>query len=395
MPALSAIARRIRRSIATAIVTGAGLLATAAPAWSQQVGSTPVEIRVPQPPTPARALGRVHLAYELHLTNFGAEPLRLLSVDVLSGEETVSSLEGARLAQRTSIVGAPPSASRQQDSFGAGAHAVVYLWITLAPGTTPPQSLAHRLTIATGDTGSHSVTAGHVKVVADTAPVLAAPVRGGPWVAIRGPSNSSGHRLAFVTADGATRVPQRFAVDWAKLGSDGRLFRGDSTANEGWYGYRDTVYAAAAGRVAIARDGAPDNPPLSVTPPAIIDAREAPGNVVSIDIGDGRFVSYAHLARGSLLVRTGDVVREGQAIGLIGNSGNSLAPHLHFQVADAAEVLISEGLPFQIRTFDLIGLAQPAALLSGQPWTASPQRPSRVVEGEMPLENMVVRFPAP
>jgi murein DD-endopeptidase MepM/ murein hydrolase activator NlpD len=132
-----------------------------------------------------------------------------------------------------------------------------------------------------------------------------------------------------------------------------------------------------------------------VTPPAVIDAREAPGNVVSIDIGDGRFVSYAHLANGSLLVRSGDVVREGQALGLIGNSGNSLGPHLHFQVGDAAEVLISEGLPFAMRNFDLVGLAQPGALLSGQPWTTSPQRPSRAVKAEMPLENMVVRFASP
>jgi hypothetical protein len=354
-----------------------------------------VEIRVPQPPAAAQALGRVHLVYELHLTNFGAEPLRLLTLDVLSGEESITNLEGVRLAQRMTIVGVPSSTPGQQTSLAAGARAVIYLWITLAPGRSPPQSLAHRLTIATGDTGRDSVSAEPVEVDTATAAVLAAPVRGGPWVAIRGPSTSSGHRLALVAADGAARVPQRFAVDWAKLGSDGRLFRGDSTANESWYGFRDTVYAAADGRVAIARDGAPDNPPFSVTPPAVIDAREAPGNVVSIDIGDGRFVSYAHLAKGSLLVRTGDLVREGQALGLIGNSGNSLGPHLHFQVGDAAEVLISEGLPFVMRTFDLVGLAQPGALLSGQPWTASPQRPSRAVKAEMPLENMVVRFSSP
>ena len=42
---------------------------------AQQVTRTPVEVSVPSAPVPARALGRTHLVYELHLTNFGTVPL--------------------------------------------------------------------------------------------------------------------------------------------------------------------------------------------------------------------------------------------------------------------------------------------------------------------------------
>jgi hypothetical protein len=50
---------------------------------AQQIGHTPVEVQVPRPPTPTVALGRTHLVYELHLTNFGASPATLEQIDVL------------------------------------------------------------------------------------------------------------------------------------------------------------------------------------------------------------------------------------------------------------------------------------------------------------------------
>jgi murein DD-endopeptidase len=189
------------------------------------------------------------------------------------------------------------------------------------------------------------------------------------------------------------RVPQRFAVDWALLGDDGRLFRGESTTLANWYGYDVPVYATAAGTVLLVRDGAPDQAPFGGPPPAVIDAVEAPGNVVVIDIGEGRFATYAHLKPGSLRVAEGDRVVEGQPLARIGNSGNTLGPHLHFHISDAVEPLGGEGLPFSLRSFSLIGrVASLPALLAGTPWMPVAAQPSRVVSGETPLENMVIHF---
>ena len=54
------------------------------------------------------------------------------------------------------------------------------------------------------------------------------------------------------------------------------------------------------------------------------------GNCVTIDHGDGCFTLYGHLSR--VDVATGQRVGSGQALGLVGSTGNSTGPHLHYEV---------------------------------------------------------------
>jgi hypothetical protein len=90
------------------------------------------------------------------------------------------------------------------------------------------------------------------------------------------------------------------------------------------------VVAVAPGRVRAVRDGMPD---ISVrdSGKAAVAGREA-GNSVVIEHGDGWETQYAHLRKGSVAVRAGETVQQGQRLGLVGLSGNTEFPHLHFEV---------------------------------------------------------------
>lgn len=81
------------------------------------------------------------------------------------------------------------------------------------------------------------------------------------------------------------------------------------------------VFAARDGVVVFAQDGWPDTNLNG----------GVQGNIIAIDHGDGLESQYYHLRNGSVAVAVGQVVKAGQAIGMVGSSGNSFGPHLHFQ----------------------------------------------------------------
>ncbi|MFD1906546.1 M23 family metallopeptidase [Paenibacillus rhizoplanae] len=81
-----------------------------------------------------------------------------------------------------------------------------------------------------------------------------------------------------------------------------------------------------------------------------MNAEEPAGNVVVIDHGNGEHSITAHLKKGSVAVKKGDNVQQGDLIGHLGNSGNSSEAHLHFQVSDGPDLFTSRSI--QIRWAD-------------------------------------------
>jgi murein DD-endopeptidase len=303
------------------------------------------EIAVRAPPSPVVIDGHQWLIYELHLTNFSREPLRILKVEVWDENGAVGSFEGDELAKRLSLA----AVSRAEvQPVRPGERAIVYLEV---PANTqrPARALRHRVRYATEGKESAEVVGSEVAVSARNGTALGPPLRGGPWAAVYAWEWPRGHRRVFYTIDGRARLPGRFAIDWVMRDKDGNSARGDADVVRNSLGYGADVLAVANARVAAVRDGLGEADRVSANPKHSLD--EAAGNYVALDIGGGRFAIYEHLKPGSIRVAVGDRVRRGQVLASLGFTGDSTEPHLHFHVADSPSPLAGEGLPFEFEKF--------------------------------------------
>jgi hypothetical protein len=121
------------------------------------------------------------------------------------------------------------------------------------------------------------------------------------------------------------------AVDFVQLDEEGRGHDGDPKRETSWYGFGEPVLSPADGTVVSVTDVHPDEPVGN------IGQNPFTGNHILLDIGSGRYAVLAHLQQGSARVSKGESVRLGQQIAAVGDSGDSLVPHLHLHVQDSPD----------------------------------------------------------
>jgi murein DD-endopeptidase MepM/ murein hydrolase activator NlpD len=114
-------------------------------------------------------------------------------------------------------------------------------------------------------------------------------------------------------------------------------------------------------------------------------------------MGNGQYALYAHLKPFSVTVQVGDVVTDGKKLGLLGNSGNTTGPHLHFQVMDRPSVLKANGLPFVFDSFVLSGTVTDSVDGTGNNFSAGVPLPIQAVgrpeRDTMPLALDIINIP--
>jgi murein DD-endopeptidase MepM/ murein hydrolase activator NlpD len=302
------------------------------------------DLAVPAPPTPVTIDGREWLVYELHLTNFSREPLRITKIDVSGERDVVQAFEGADLAQRLTLAG---GSRPDLQPLLPGERAIAYLEVRA--DARPPRALRHRVRFETADRTIAEVGGEPIVIGKPAGLILGPPLRGGPWAAVYAWEWPRGHRRVFYTVEGRARLPGRLAIDWVRKDAQGRSARGDADVVKNSLGHGADVLAVADARVAALRDGLPEVERVSANPHHSLD--EKSGNYLALDLGDGRFAVYEHLAPGSIRVARGDLVKLGQVLAALGFTGDSTEPHLHFHVADSPSPLAGEGLPFEFERF--------------------------------------------
>jgi len=352
-------------------------------AQSGGFGNAFLDVQIHAAPVIAWIEGQPDLVYELHITNFRPATLTLTRLDVLQGSTLLHTYEGMDLASSLTRVGASAAATNPQRLDG-GQRAVFYSWLPL-PDREAPLAIRHRISFRLDEGNEESVETGEVGITRSAPVMLSPPLRGGPWVAVYDPGLKNGHRRVIFAIDGNARIPARFAIDWIKLGSNGRFTHDDPSKVSNSYSYGEDVLAVADGIVVGMENKLPEPTPN-------ISIKNEAGNYIALDLGQGRFAFYEHLKPGSIRVKLNERVRAGQILGSVGASGSVFSgAHLHFHVADANAPLAAEGLPFVFRSYQRLG-SYPSIEALERPWTPAVGKKPITRSGDMPAPRTIVSF---
>jgi len=132
------------------------------------------------------------------------------------------------------------------------------------------------------------------------------------------------------------------------------------------YGYGKEIYAPLGGRILQAEDGFHERTNLHLIRDLWLALKSALtynphktslqtllGNNVIMQCDQNVFAMFAHMKTGSVAVSVGEQVERGALLGRVGHSGNSTAPHLHFQLMDSSDLLVAKGIPCLFAAYEI------------------------------------------
>jgi len=199
----------------------------------------------------------------------------------------------------------------------------------------------------------------------------------GEWTAPHTPGDK-------VPSHGTDALGQRFAYDFFRTEMNlKRKFKFYKTTNLKYniigisindcYCYKENIYSPVNGTVIVVKDGVKEpkhlHPVIDLVkvlirsfsvsvkalfvPVSKINLHKYIGNYVIIEF-DELYAFFAHISTGTICVQTGQILKKGDRIGLVGHTGNSTAPHLHFHLMDSSDLLTARGVPCAFTKYDIL-----------------------------------------
>jgi hypothetical protein len=354
--------------------------------------------------------GLYHVAYSLVFTSEFSAPVTINSIAVLdpdnnfqpTGTNLMLSIKNEPITDEVRLFALPQTfdASNFSTQLGPGQAGLVYFDVTYPNAESVPAHLSHRVlstvVTAAGQTVKFDVIDDPIFVVRREPLVLKPPFHGNGWLNANGCCKNLGpHRASFNPINGKFWQAETFAIDFLEVNAQGVGHSGDGSRLDQYPYYGADILAAKGGKVVEAVTDLPDQIPNQ--DPVGTTLETAAGNHVIIDMGDGQYALYAHLKPYSVTVQAGDVVQDGQKLGLLGNSGNTTGPHLHFQVMDRPSSLKANGLPFVFDSFVLSGTVTDSVFATGDDFSAGTPLPIQAVgkpeQDTMPLVLDIINVP--
>ena len=303
---------------------------------------------------------RVHVVYNLFVTNSFVGDVTLKRLRIKSQGKALQDLGPKEFAAHTHPI---LRESVNLSVLTPSTSAMVLVDIPLRRGDRVPSSLNHRISYslpkdfpANAVIDSTVALGPRLRVPTRPAVKIASPLRGSGWWAGGGCCNpDQRHRGALLTGNGTFFTSEMFDIDWLQV-QNGGIFSGDGKSLTDYYGYGKKIYAVAPGRVVSVTNDRPEAP-LDGPNENLDGADSFAGNKVIIRMARNMYQFYGHFQPGSVRVRRGQRVQSGKVLGLLGNSGNSSAPHLHFGIHDGPVPATSNSLPFRIDHYRYQGSA--------------------------------------
>lgn len=288
------------------------------------------------PPTPLieETQSGQALSFDLVLVNDGTEALTIEEI-----EATVLA-NGKMVAQRRLARNGDAISTLPQREIPAGKKVVIFNPFHEFERDLALSAIRYDIRFTNGTKATTTVN----PRVYETKTDLRLPLRGRVFVHDGHDFYSHHRRLdvtgTMTTALGIDENMTRYAYDFVLLDDRGEMsgFGADILAPA------DGVVVGAAGD----RPDGSDRKPF-VMEEVLKDLTLIFGNYLVIDHRNGEFSVLAHLRRDTVKLKAGDRVKRGEKIGEMGDSGDSLFPHLHYQLQRDAKY--GEGLPSYFRDF--------------------------------------------
>ncbi|NER18018.1 peptidoglycan DD-metalloendopeptidase family protein [Spongiivirga citrea] len=129
---------------------------------------------------------------------------------------------------------------------------------------------------------------------------------------------------------------QQYAYD-LMMAENGSSHKGDPKKNESYFVFGKDIIAPCDGKIVKVVKGVHDNIPGEMNP------KDLTGNTLVLETDKKEYVLFAHLKQNSILVKEGEMVKQGQTIAQCGNSGNSTEAHLHLQLQNVPDFFQATG----------------------------------------------------
>ena len=236
---------------------------------------------------------RIHLAYELWITNFSSGDANIETIEVLADGSVLHKMDAVEIARRLQPAGMRQSVAVLPKS----SQALLFIHFNLAQGASVPQQLTHRVTarFTAAPPGHQELAEEGGDVSVDARPILriGPPLAGENYISADSCCDATRHTRAALPVNGRVWLAQRYAVDWEQLDEDRRIYSGPREKPESYTIFGKTVLAVADATVVSITENQPEQTPGKFPTDISLDA--ADGNSVILDLGEGHYALYAHM----------------------------------------------------------------------------------------------------